>query len=440
MKGKVLSYHSANRQHQSSHNRVVITGMGAITALGHSVRESWQNLVAGRSGIDYITLFEHGHLPIHIAAEVKAFEPERYLSRKEIKRMARCSHLAIAAAIEAVEDAGLTYPFAGQLAERSGVVLGTGMGGVEKIEEGLKDYFERGLSRVSPFSLPAILPNLSTFHLCLKFNAQGYTNTTATACSAGSVAIADAAEVIRQGRCELMICGGAEATVVETALASFIAMRALSSQTDPARASRPFEAGRDGFVIGEGSAMFVLERLEHALERGAQIYAELLGSAQSSDTYHVAAPDPGSRGAIRAMKWALADAGLAPDTVDYINAHGPGTPLGDAAETYAIKELFGERAYEVPVSSTKSMLGHAFGAAGAIEAMACVKSIETGIIHPTVNYENPDPACDLDYVPNQARQHPVKVALSNSFGLGGQNSCLLLGKYSMNGENKNNPL
>ena len=286
------------------------------------------------------------------------------------------------------------------------------------------------MGKVSPFSLPAALANLSTFHICVKLNAQGYTNTTATACAAGTMAIAEAAEVIKRGHCDVMIAGGVEATIVETTLAGFIAMRALSTRNDdPARACRPFEATRDGFVIGEGGAMFILERLEHALARNAHIYAEVLGSAHSSDTYHIAAPDPDSRGAIRAMRWALANAGVGLDEVDYINAHGPGTPLGDTAETYAIKSLFGERAYEIPISSTKSMIGHSFGAAGAIEALACLKTIETGLIHPTINYQTPDPTCDLDYVPNQPRQHEVNVALSNSFGLGGQNSCLVLGKY-----------
>jgi 3-oxoacyl-[acyl-carrier-protein] synthase II len=271
---------------------------------------------------------------------------------------------------------------------------------------------------------------LSTFHICVKLNAQGYTNTTSTACAAGTMAIGEAAEVIKRGQCEMMIAGGVEATIVETTLAGFSAMRALSTRNDePAQACRPFEATRDGFVVGEGGAMFVLEQLDHALARQAHIYAELLGSAHSSDTYHIAAPDPDSRGAIRAMRWALANAGVGPDEVDYINAHGPGTPLGDTAETYAIKALFGERAYAIPISSTKSMIGHSFGAAGAIEALACLKTIETGVIHPTINYQIPDPTCDLDYVPNQSRRNNVKVALSNSFGLGGQNSCLVLGHY-----------
>lgn len=404
--------------------------MGAITPLGHTVTETWEKLVKGESGIANITLFDAAHLPTRFAGEVKDFSPQSYISAKEAKRMARCSQFAITAAIQAVENAGLAYPFSDGLAERSGALVGTAMGGFDRAEDGLRGYLERGLGKVNPFSLPAALPNLSTFHICVKLNAQGYSNTTSTACAAGTMAIAEAAEVIKRGRCEVMIAGGVEAAIVETTLVGFSAMRALSTRNDdPAHACRPFEAGRDGFVVSEGGAMFVLERLDYALARQAHIYAEVLGSAHSSDTYHIAAPDPESRGAIRAMRWALADAGITPGEVDYINAHGPGTPLGDTAETLAIKSLFGERAYELPVSSTKSMLGHSFGAAGAIEALACIKTIETGVIHPTINYQIPDPTCDLDYVPNQARRHPVQVALSNSFGLGGQNSCLVLGKY-----------
>jgi beta-ketoacyl-acyl-carrier-protein synthase II len=404
--------------------------MGAVTALGHTTLETWNNLVKGQSGIADITLFDAKNLPVRFAGEVKDFKPDLYVSAKEARRMARCSHFGLAATVQAVEDAGLSYPFNDGLAERSGAFVGTAMGGFDKAEDGVRAYFERGLGRVSPFSLPAALANLSTFHICVKLNTQGYTNTTATACAAGTMAIAEAAEVIKRGHCDVMIAGGIEATIVETTLAGFIAMRALSTRNDdPAGACRPFEATRDGFVIGEGGAMFILERLEHALARNAHIYGEVLGSAHSSDTYHIAAPDPGSRGAIRAMRWALANAGVGLDEVDYINAHATGTPLGDAAETYAIKSLFGERAYEIPISSTKSMIGHSFGAAGAIEALACLKTIETGLIHPTINYQTPDPTCDLDYVPNQPRQHEVNVALSNSFGLGGQNSCLVLGKY-----------
>ncbi len=405
--------------------------MGAITALGHSTEETWNNLIQGKSGVDYIRQFNPDGLAVRIAAEVKDFQPEQYLNRKEIRRIARSSQFSVAAAVQAVEDAGFAWPFDEALAERSGVLLGTGMGGFDKVEQGIKTHLEQGLGKVNPFTLPASLPNLSTFHVCVRLNAQGYSNTTATACAAGNMALGEAAEVIKRGQCDIMIAGGVEAAITPTTIAGFSIMRALSTRNDnPAAASRPFDAERDGFVAGEGCAIFVLERLEHALARNARIYAELLGSAHSSDTYHIAAPDPESRGAIRAMQWALANAGVRLNQVDYINAHGPGTPLGDAAETYAIKKLFGEHAWQIPISSTKSMLGHSLGAAGAIEALACLKTIETGIIHPTINYRHPDPACDLDYVPNQARRQPVNIILSNSFGLGGQNSCLVLGRYN----------
>lgn len=415
----------------SSSSRVVITGLGAITPLGLNVAETWQNLVDGKSGIGRITRFDASELPVQVAAEVKNFDPHRYLSAKDARRMSRASHLALAAVTEAVDDAGLTFPFTNGLAERTGVMLGTAMGGFDKVEQGVKEY-GRGLSRVNPFSLPAASPNLSTFHVCVTLNAQGYTNTLSTACAAATMALGEAAEVIKRGHCEVMIAGGTEAHINELTVAGFIASRSLSTAFNaaPGRASRPFEARRDGFVLGEGAVIFVLETLDRAVDRGAHIYAEILGSAHSSDTHHILAPDPDSAGAIRAMRWALQHAGVEPEQVDYINAHGPGTPLGDAAETYAIKTLFGEQAYQIPVSSTKSMVGHLFGAAGAIEALACVKSIETGVLHPTINYDTPDPACDLDYVPNQARRHPVDIAISNSFGLGGQNACLVLGKYN----------
>lgn len=417
-------------QHRSSAPRVVITGTGAITPVGHSSDETWDNLLQGKSGIDYITLFDHSKLPVHVAGEVKNFDPHPYISRKEARRMSRSSQFAIVTAIQAVEDAGLAYPFDDRLGERSGVYIGSSMGHWDKAEEGLKEYLKGGVFKINPFSMPASSPNLSTFYVCVSLNAQGYTNTVSTACSAGTVAIAEAAEVIRRGRCDLMIAGGTEANINETTVAGFVAMRALSKQNgDPSRACRPFDAKRDGFILSEGCALFVLERLDSALARGAHIYAEILGSAHSSDTYHVVIPDPQSRGATRAMRWALEDAAVSPEDVDYVNAHGPGTPAGDAAETYAIKSLFGEHAYELPISSTKSMIGHSFGAAGAIEALACLKSIETGYIHPTINYQVPDPDCDLDYVPNQQRRHKVDIAISNSFGLGGQNSCLVLGKY-----------
>jgi beta-ketoacyl-acyl-carrier-protein synthase II len=434
-----MANHQPNKEQHLSPNlkpknydprtRVVITGLGAITPIGHTAAETWENLLKGQSGIDKITLFDDSRIPVHIAGEVKNFDPHRYISPKEAKRMARASHFAIAAAVQAVEDAHLPYPFTGEMAERSGVFLGSTMGGFDKAEQGIKEYLA-GLNKVSPFSLATSSPNLSTFHVCVKLNAQGHNNTMSTACTAGTVAIAEAAEVIKRGRCDIIIAGGTEANINEITMVGFIALRALSTHNEePRGASRPFDARRDGFVLGEGCAFLVLERLDHALERGARIYAEVLGGAHSSDTYHIAIPDPDAKGAIRAMKWALEDAGVSLDQVDYINAHGPSTPQGDAAETLAIKSLFSERAYEIPISSTKSMIGHSFGAAGAIEALACLKTIETGYIHPTINYQTPDPACDLDYTPNQTRRREVKIAISNSFGLGGQNSCLVLGKY-----------
>jgi beta-ketoacyl-acyl-carrier-protein synthase II len=405
--------------------------MGAITALGHTPEETWDKMIEGQSGVSRITLFDNSNLTVRIAGQVNDFDPHQYIPRKEARRMARCSQFALAAATQAVEDSGLSYPFTDDMAERSGVYLGTGMGGFDKAEQGLLAYLQGGLNKVNPFTLPATLPNLSTFHLCIRFNAQGYTNTSSIACAAGSMAVAEAVEVIKRGNCDVMIAGGIEAAITGTAIAGFAAMRALSERNDdPARASRPFDANRDGFVIGEGSAIFVLERLDHALARNARIYAEILGSAHSSDTYHVAAPDPEAKGAIRAMRWALENAGVTPDQIDYINAHATSTLTGDITETFAIKQVFGERANKIPISSTKSMIGHSLGAAGAIEMLACIKTIETNTIHPTINQEVPDPECDLDYVPNQARQQQVNTILSNSFGMGGQNSCLVIGRYN----------
>jgi beta-ketoacyl-acyl-carrier-protein synthase II len=413
---------------------VVITGLGAITPLGLNVEDSWQGMVEGRSGVDHITHFDASHFPTTFAAEVKNFDPTAYMSPKEARRMARVTQFSIAASAQAMADAGLErfteLAAENGLAQRSGVLIGTSYGGFSAAEEAIHDYYQRGLSKVSPFALAASLPNMVTSHVCLRYNMQGYTNTVCTACAAGAQAIGEAAEVIRRSKVDLMLAGGLEAVITEVVLAGFSAMRAISTRNhDPAGACRPFEAERDGFVIGEGAAIFVLERLPHALERSAHIHAEVLGYGVSADTYHMAQPDPEGRYAQLAMRWALEDAGISPDEVDYINAHGPGTPLGDAAETVAIKGLFGERAYEIPISSTKSMIGHSFGGAGAIEALACVQTIRRGVIHPTINQRTPDPVCDLDYVPNVARRADVRRVLSNSFGLGGQNACLVLGRY-----------
>jgi 3-oxoacyl-[acyl-carrier-protein] synthase II len=421
-------------QLRPDHERVVITGMGAITPLGLNVEDTWRGMAEGRSGVDYITHFDASYFPTSFAAEAKNFDPTQYMPRKEARRLARATQFSLAASMQAMADAGLErfaeLAVQNGLAQRSGVLLGTSYGGFSAAEYAIRDYHDRGLSRVNPFALAASLPNMVTSHVCLHYNIQGYTNTICTACASGTQAVGEAAEVIRRGKTDLMLAGGVEGVITEVVLAGFTAMRALSTRNDdPAGACRPFDAERDGFVMGEGAAVFVLERLPHALERGARIYAEVLGYSSSADTYHMAQPDPHGEYAQLAMRWALEDASVALEEVDYINAHAPGTPLGDAAETVAIKGLFGERAYDIPISSTKSMIGHALGGAGAIEALACVQTIRTGIIHPTINYHTPDPACDLDYVPNVARRSDVHVALSNSFGLGGQNACLVLGRF-----------
>ncbi len=408
--------------------RVVITGLGAITPLALTVRETWEGLLAGRSGVAHITRFDASEFPVRIAAEVKGFDPKKYMNFKEARRMARCSQFAIATAQEAIADAQLPQPFVDE--ERVGVLVGCTIGGFERAVENIDIFRQKGLARVSPFGLTASLPNMPSHHVSQTFRAKGYINTVTTACATGTQAVGEAAEVIRRGAADVIICGGVEAVIHFANFAGFIAMRAISARNDePERASRPFDKDRDGFVIGEGCGILVLESLPHALQRGAHIYAEVLGYSASSDAFHVAAPDPEGAGAVRAMRWALADAGVTPEEVDYINAHGTSTPLNDVIETRAIKEVFGDHAYRVAISSTKSMIGHTLAAAGAIEAIACALTIEEGVIHPTINYETPDPECDLDYVPNQARRAEVNIVLSNSFGLGGQNACLVLGKY-----------
>lgn len=408
--------------------RVVITGLGAITPLALTVRETWESLLAGRSGVAHITRFDASEFPVRIAAEVKGFDPKKYMNFKEARRMARCSQFAIATAQEAIADAQLPQPFVDE--ERVGVLVGCTIGGFEQAVENIDIFRQKGLARVSPFGLTASLPNMPSHHVSQTFQAKGYINTVTTACATGTQAVGEAAEVIRRGAADVIICGGVEAVIHFANFAGFIAMRAISARNDePERASRPFDKDRDGFVIGEGCGILVLESLPHALQRGAHIYAEVLGYSASSDAFHVAAPDPEGAGAVRAMRWALADAGVTPEEVDYINAHGTSTPLNDVIETKAIKEVFGDHAYRVAISSTKSMIGHTLAAAGAIEAIACALTIEEGVIHPTINYETPDPECDLDYVPNQARRAEVNIVLSNSFGLGGQNACLVLGKY-----------
>jgi 3-oxoacyl-[acyl-carrier-protein] synthase II len=409
--------------------RVVITGMGVITAVGCDLESFWQALLEGRSGVGPITQFDASKLPCRIAGEVTAFDPEEYMPAKEARRMSRVSQMGMAASMAAVADSGLPVPFPDP--EAVGVYVGTAVGGLDRLDEGIQNFRSNGVGRVNPFSAPSVLPNMPAFHITHQFGALGPNSTVTTSCASGTQVIGEAANAIRAGRASIVIAGGTEAVITDFAIAAFSAMRALPTgfNEDPQHASRPFDALREGFILSEGAAFLVLEDFEHACGRGApHIYAEVAGYASSSDAFHVAAPDPTAGGAIRTMKWALRAAQVDPQQVDYINAHGTGTPANDSVETLAIKQLFGEHAYDLPISSTKSMLGHALGASGAIEAVACALTIGRGRIHPTINYEHPDPECDLDYVPGKSRAADVRTVLSNSFGLGGQNACLVLEK------------
>ncbi len=409
--------------------RAVITGIGAITCLGLDTPSTWQGLVEGRSGIGTITQFDSSLLPVHIAGEVKGFDPLNYIDLKEARRMSRCSHFAIAAGREALADAGIhigkdVHP------ERVGVVMGTAMGGFEMIDNGLQEYRKYGLRRGNPFALPASLANAPGHHISTVFGAKGPLDTVVAACASGTQSIGNAAELIRRGRSDVIFAGGVEATVIDAAVAAFSVMRVLSTHSNdqPEKAARPFDVSRDGFVYSEGCVVMIVESLGHALARGADIYAEVLGMGVSSDAHHIAIPDPMAGGAIRAMQWALEDAQLSPQDIDHINSHGSGTQANDPLETMAVKQVFGERASSIPINSIKSMVGHAMGAAGSIEALASILAIRDGIIPPTINLATPDPLCDLDYVPNVARRKEVNIVLSNSFGLGGQNACIAFGR------------
>ncbi|MFO7538059.1 MAG: beta-ketoacyl-ACP synthase II [Chloroflexota bacterium] len=407
--------------------RVVITGIGVMSPLGHTAAESWDSLLNGRSGIGPITQFDASQFPCRIAGEVKEFRPEKHMDFKEARRISRASQLAIAAARMALADAGLPEPVPD--GERTGVLIGTGVGGFEVADTNVRILRTKGFSRVSPFAMTGFLPNMPSHHVSLLAQALGPISTVTAACATGTQAIGEALEMIRRGVADRVLAGGVEGLIHEAAIAGFGAMRALSTAFNdaPHRASRPFDLDRDGFILSEGAGVVILERLDLALARQAPIYAEVRGHASSSDAYHVAAQDPDAAGAVRAMKWALADAGVGLNEVDNINAHGTSTPMNDLSETTAIKHLFGERAYEIPISSNKSVLGHAMGGAGAIEAIFAALTIKKGIIPPTWNYETADPDCDLDYVPNAPRPAAVGTVLSNSFGLGGQNACLVLG-------------
>src|SRR3990172_1451339 len=412
----------------NSRRRVVITGMGAITPIGLTVEDFWQGCVEGRSGAGPLTMVDPTGYPTKIACEIKNFDPENYMERREARRMARFSQMAVAAARQAIESAALRLEK--EDPARVGVLLGNGNGGYPNIDAAMRVIIAKGGMRLDPLYMPKSLPNMAASQIAMQFGVKGYNNTVTTACAAAAQAIGDATEVIRHGRADVMLAGGTGAGIRELGLAAFSVMRALSTRNDePQKASRPFDAQRDGFVSGEGAAVFVLESVDHARARGGPILAEVLGYGACADAYHLVAPCADGEGAMRAMRWALEDAGLRPEDVDYINAHGTSTPINDAVETLAIKGVFGEYAYRVPISSTKSMIGHALGASGALESVACLKTIQTGIIHPTINYEYPDPQCDLDYVPNVKRQADVRIILKNSFGFGGQNACLVFRRF-----------
>jgi 3-oxoacyl-[acyl-carrier-protein] synthase II len=410
------------------HRRVVITGIGAITPVGHTVAETWEALKAGRSGVTRITSFDATPFACQIGGELKGFDPLQFIPRKKARHMTLTSQLAVIAAGQALEDAHLDLEREDR--DRVGVLIGTAGGStIDEAEQITLQMMERGSSRLSPSQVVRLWPNMTSYSVAERYQVRGYNGTVCTACASATQAIGDAVEVIRRGGAEVMITGGAESVMSKTMLAGFTAMRALATSynDDPERAMRPFEANREGFVGAQGSAMLVLESLAHAQARGARIYAEVLGAGVSNDAFHMIAPDPEGGGAALAIRRALGDAGVEAEAVGYINAHAASTPLGDLAETNAIKAVFGKRAYEIPISSTKSMTGHMVGATGALEAIACVMSIQEGIIHPTINYETPDPECDLDYVPNEARRAEVRVAVSDSFGLGGQNAVLVIG-------------
>ena len=405
--------------------RVAVTGLGAITPVGNDARSTWNAAVAGESGIDWIRAFDPEGLPVRIAAEVKDFDPTGLAGPKDLRRLDRNVVLALGAAKEAMADAGLN----GFNPMRVGIVFGSAIGGLIGIVEQAETLRDRGPDRISPYFIPSVLVDTASGQLAISLGISGPNYAPVSACATGSTAVGEGAEIIRRGDADAILAGGTEACIHPLILAGFTAMRGLAAEEEhPPRASRPFDATRAGFVMGEGACVLVLEELETAQARGATIYAEVLGYGASNDAYHLAAPEPEAIGVGEMMRAALDRAGIEPERVGYINAHGTSTPLGDAAETKAIKDVFGDHAYKLAVSSTKSVMGHCFGAAGAIEAMMCVLAVHEGVLPPTINYENPDPVCDLDYVPNESRMVDVDVALSNAMGLGGHNACVLIGR------------
>jgi 3-oxoacyl-[acyl-carrier-protein] synthase II len=412
----------------SANKRVVITGLGAITPIGNNLEEYWDGLLSGRNGIGPITLFDASRHACRIAGEVKNFDPHAYLDRKEAKRMDRFSQFAVAASKQALADAGLAITDLN--AEQIGVIIGTGIGGLKVMEDQQEIYLTKGPDRCSAFMVPMMIANMAAGLTAIHTGAKGPNSCTVTACAAGSNAVGDAFRLVQRGYAQAMICGGTEAAVTPLSLAGFAACKALSTRNDdPAHACRPFDRDRDGFVMGEGAGILILEELEHALSRGAKIYAEIVGYGMTCDAYHITSIAPEGEGAARAISLCLKDAGLKPEEVSYVNAHGTSTPVNDPNETTAIKTVLGEHAYKIAVSSTKSMTGHLLGGSGGIEAVASALAVANDKLPPTINLENPDPSCDLDYVPNQSRSHSVEVALSNSFGFGGHNVTLAFRKY-----------
>jgi len=407
--------------------RVVVTGIGAVSPLGNDAATTWENVLAGKSGVGPLTRLDPDQYSAKVAAEVKDFDIEKYVERKEARKMDRFTHYAVAAAMMAVKDADLEINETN--ANNIGVWIGSGIGGLETFENQFEVFQKRGYRRVSPFFVPMMIPDMATGQVSIYLGAKGVNSCTVTACATGTNSIGDAFKVIQRGDATAMIAGGAEAPITRMSVAGFCANTALSTNPDPQTASRPFDLNRDGFVIGEGAGIVVLEELEHALNRGAHIYAEIVGYGSTGDAHHITAPAPGGEGGVRAMKIAIQDAGLAPEDIDYINAHGTSTPYNDKYETMAVKEVFGEHAYKLAMSSTKSMTGHLLGAAGGVEAIFSVLAIKEGILPPTMNYETPDPDCDLDYVVNEARKANVNTVLSNSLGFGGHNATIAFKKY-----------
>ena len=410
-------------------HRVVVTGLGAVTPIGNTVQDYWDGITSGRNGVEAITLFDASSHACRFAAEVKAFNPSGLIEPKEAKRWDRFCKFGVVAAKQAIAHAGLSIT--DENAERIGVIIGSGVGGLLTMETQAHVLEGKGPGRVSPFTVPMMIPNMATGLAAIALGTKGPSSAVATACAAGSNAIGDAFRLLQLGKADAMVCGGAESAITPLGVAGFASAKALSFRNDdPATASRPFDAERDGFVIGEGAGLLVLETLEHAQARGASILGELIGYGMTCDAHHITSPTPGGVGGAEAMRLAMSDAGIDPSEVDYVNAHGTSTPANDKNETSAIKTALGDRAHQIPVSSTKSMTGHLLGGSGGIEAVACILAIQNGVVPPTINHSNPDPDCDLDVVPNTARDHKLTTVLSNSFGFGGHNVCLALRQMS----------